>query len=240
MLYVGLVALHFPLVSPKEFYDLHPLALLPQPKLHPSAGYKRHPWVQAYADFAHNEEALRSPGERLAAFSAYFGLCSYTDQNVDLILAALREAGLDSDTTVVYTSDHGDNVGARGLWGKSTLYQESVSVPRLLAGPGVPRGVCRTPVDLLDLYPTILQAAGVDPMGFMDARPWHSLLELAGGPEQPQRLIFSECHAAGSKTAGFMLRKGRCKYHYCVRFAPALFDLGTDPGELTDLAAAAA
>ena len=49
------------------------------------------------------------------------------------ILAALREAGLEDSTTVVYTSDHGDNLGARGLWGKSTLYQESVSVPMLLA-----------------------------------------------------------------------------------------------------------
>ncbi len=67
------------------------------------------------------------------------------------ILAALREAGLEDSTTVVYTSDHGDNLGARGLCGKSTLYQESVSVPMLLAGPGVPKGVCQTPVDLLDL-----------------------------------------------------------------------------------------
>ena len=208
--------------------------------MHPDTGYKRHPWVQAYADFARNEEAFRSPEERLAAFSAYFGLCSSTDHNVGLILAALREAGLENDTTVVYTSDHGDNVGARGLWGKSTLYQESVNVPMLLAGPDVPRGVCTTPVDLLDLYPTILQAAGVDPKAFMEARPGHSLLDLAAKADEPQRIIFSEYHAAGSNTAGFMLRKGRWKYHYYVRFAPELFDLDADPEELHDLAADAA
>ena len=236
VLYVGLVAPHFPLVVPQPYFDLYPFDTLPEPKLHPSTGYERHPWVEAYADFAKNEDAFRSAEERLSAFAAYFGLCSFTDHNVGRILAGLREAGLEGDTTVVYTSDHGDNVGTRGLWGKSTLYQESAAVPMLVAGPGVPRGVCETPVDLLDLYPTILQAAGIDPTPVMDDRPGRSLRDLATGPAEPERVIFSEYHAAGSNTAGFMLRKGRWKYHHYVRFRPELFDLGSDPEELTDLA----
>ena len=236
VLYVGLVAPHFPLVAPQQYFDLYPLDSLPEPKLHPSSGYKRHPWVQAYADFMPNEESFRSPEERLAAFAAYFGLCSWTDHNVGRILAALRDAGLEQETLVVYTSDHGDNVGARGLWGKSTLYQESAAIPMLVAGPGIPEGVCQTPVDLLDLYPTILQGAGIDPQAFIDDRPGRSLLELAAGPDEPERIVFSEYHAAGSNTAGFMLRKGRWKYHYYVRFQPELFDLDNDPEELNDLA----
>ncbi len=236
VLFVGLVAPHFPLLAPKAFFDLYPLDKLPTPKLHPSTGYKRHPWVQAYADFAHNEASFRSPEERLSAFAAYFGLCSWVDHNVGQILAALRAAGLEGNTTVIYTSDHGDNVGARGLWGKSTLYQESTAVPMLLAGPELRPGVCETPVDLLDLYPTILQGAGIDPLPYMDDRPGRSLLELAHAPAEPERLIFSEYHAAGSNTAGFMLRKGRWKYHYYVRYHPELFDLETDPEELHDLA----
>lgn len=236
VLYVGLVAPHFPLLAPQRFFDLYPPYHLPEPKLHPRTGYVRHPWVEAYADFARNEEQFRSAEERLAAFAAYYGLCSWTDHNVGRILAALRDAGLEDDTTVVYTSDHGDNVGARGLWGKSTLYQESAAVPMLIAGPGLPRGVCDTPVDLLDLFPTILQGAGVDPAPHMDDRPGRSLLELARAPAEQDRVIFSEYHAAGSNTAGFMLRKGRWKYHHYVRFRPELFDLQADPEELYDLA----
>jgi choline-sulfatase len=102
---------------------------------------------------------------------------------------------------------------ARGLWGKSTLHQESAAVPMPIAGPDLPRGVCDTPVDLLDLFPTILRGAGVDPAPHMDDRPGRSLLELASAPAEPDRVIFSEYHAAGSNTAGFMLRKGRWKYH---------------------------
>jgi choline-sulfatase len=236
VLYVGLVAPHFPLIAPQNFYDLYPLDNLPAPKLHPSTGYLRHPWVEAYADFARNEDSFHDPEERLRAFAAYFGLCSYMDHNVGVILAALQDAGLEDNTTVIYTSDHGDNVGARGLWGKSTLYQESTMVPMLVAGPGVPCGTCETPVDLLDLFPTILQGAGLHPAPFMDDRPGRSLIEMANAPEEPERVIFSEYHAAGSNTAGFMLRKGRWKYHYYVRFRPELFDLEVDPEELNDLA----
>ncbi len=63
---------------------------------------------------------------------------------------------------MIYTSDHGDNVGARGLWGKSTLYEESAGVPLVMAGPDIPAGrVVDTPVSHIDCAPTILEAAGV-------------------------------------------------------------------------------
>jgi len=237
VLYIGLVAPHFPLIAPQAFFDLYPLADLPDPKLHPAEGYQRHPWVQAYADFMPNEEQFQSPEERLQAFAAYYGLCSFLDDNVGTIVGALRDAGLEGDTTVIYTSDHGDNLGTRGLWGKSTLYQESVGVPMIVAGPGVAPGVCETPVDLLDLFPTILEGAGLDAQPEMGGRPGRSLFAVATEPADPERVVFSEYHAAGSNTAGFMVRKGRWKFHYYVRYRPELFDLETDPEELHDLAA---
>jgi choline-sulfatase len=237
VLYVGLVAPHFPLIAPAEFYDLYAGKALPQPKLHPDGGYLRHPWVQAYAEFERNEENFSSPQERHAAFVAYYGLTSFLDHHVGQLVQALESSGLAEDTVVLYTSDHGDNLGARGVWGKSTLYQESVGIPMIAAGPGLaPGGVCETAVDLLDLFPTILEAAGVDPEPEMQGRPGRSLFGLAAAPVDSARPIFSEYHAAGSNTAGFMLRKGRWKYHYYVRFRPELFDLEADPQELHDLA----
>lgn len=235
VLYVGLVAPHFPLIAPQAFFDLYPLDTLPMPKLHPGSGYQCHPWVQAYADFMKNEDQFESPQERLRAFAAYYGLCSFLDHNVGQILTALQDSGLEDRTTVVYTSDHGDNLGKRGLWGKSTLYQESVGVPMVVVGPGLQPGVCHTPVDLLDLFPTILQGAGVDPAAYMGDRPGASLLALAQLPDQPERVVFSEYHAAGSNSAGFMVRKGRWKYHHYVGHRPELFDLEADPEELQDL-----
>ncbi|VTU17600.1 Choline-sulfatase [Variovorax sp. PBL-H6] len=240
VLYVGLVAPHFPLVVPEAFYNLYPTDRLPEPKLHPATGYQRHPWVQEYCDFMASEERFVDANERRRAFAAYYGLCTWLDHNVGQMMAALHTAGLEDSTQVIYTSDHGDNLGARGVWGKSTLYEESVKVPMLLAGPGVTPSVCDTPVDLLDLFPTILEGAGLDPAPEMAGRPGRSLYEVAASAPEPERPILSEYHAAGSNTGGFMLRKGRWKYHYYVGFRPELFDLQDDPEELADLAGSAA
>ncbi len=236
VLYVGLVAPHFPLIAPQEFFSLYDARQIPEAKLHPKNGYERHPWVQAYAAFERSEETFQDEGERVDAFLAYYGLCSFLDSNVGRIVDELAALGLAESTHVIYTSDHGDNVGARGLWGKSTLYQESVGIPMILAGPDVTSTVCETPVDLLDLYPTLLQAVGVDPSQHMGSRPGKSLFAIAAQPADKRRAILSEYHAAGSNTAGFMLRKGPWKYHHYVRFEPELFNLDSDPGELHDLA----
>lgn len=236
VLYVGLVAPHFPLIAPEEFFAQYAGKEVAPVKLHPAQGHALHPWVQAYADFQRNEQKFRSPEERLDAFRAYWALCSFVDHNVGRMLDTLHETGLQGDTTVIYTSDHGDNLGARGLWGKSTLYQESVCVPMIVSAPDLPARICRTPVELTDLYPTILDAAGIDPAPHMQQRPGRSLLAWAREDDEPGRAVFSEYHAAGSNTAGFMLRKGRWKLHYYVRHRPELFDLDSDPEELQDLA----
>ena len=92
------------------------------------------------------------------------GSLSAMDENVGYVLRALRDTGIEHETRVIYTSDHGDNVGARGLWGKSTLYEESAGVPLILAGPDVPPGrVVATPASHIDCAPTILEGAGLPP-----------------------------------------------------------------------------
>jgi len=230
-LYVGLVAPHFPLVVPQEFFDLYPLDTLPEPKLHPSTGYCRHPWVEKQNAMMNSEAKFKDPWERLRAMASYYGLCSWLDHNIGRILAALGDSGFADSTTVVYTSDHGDNVGARGLWGKSNLYQESVAVPLIMAGPDIAPGTCDTPVSLLDLSATIPDHFGLDFRG-----DGQSLYRISSAPTDPDRPILSEYHAAGAVSGAFMLRKGRWKLNTYIGFAPELFDLQTDPEELTDLA----
>ncbi len=233
-LFVGLVAPHFPLVVPKRFYDLYPTDRLPPVKLHPRDGYERHPWVDKQNAFMDSEAKFTDEEERLRAMASYFGLCSWLDHNVGEILGALDAAGLGETTTVAYTSDHGDNVGARGLWGKSNLYEESVAVPLIVSDPDGPRGVCDTPVSLLDLSTTI---AGHFDCPFESEAGTRSLIDIATAPAEPERVVFSEYHAAGAVSGAFMLRKGRWKYNYYEGFAPELFDLENDPEECIDLAA---
>ena len=233
-LFVGFVAPHFPLVVPRSWFDLYPADRLPPVKLHPRDGHPRHPWVEAQNAFSDTESRFRDEAERLAAMSSYYGLCSFLDHNVGRVLKALEDAGAGETTTVVYTSDHGDNVGARGLWGKSNLYEEAAGVPLIMAGPGIGPGVCETPVSLIDLSETVIEHFGVCLAG---ERPGRSLRAIAAAPTDPDRAVFSEYHAAGAVSGAFMLRTGRWKYIHYVGFEPELFDLEADPEETTSLAA---
>ena len=237
MLYVGLTAPHFPLVVPREYLDLYSDACVPQRKLHPRDGYRHHPWIRAQEGFMSQEDLFADEAQRRLAIRAYFGLCSFMDAQVGLILDALEDCGLSESTRLIYTSDHGDNLGARGLWGKSNLYEESVKIPMIVSGAGIPRGeICRTPVNIVDLYPTVLHGLGVATLSNEAELPGRSLFDTASQPEDKNRMVLSEYHAVGAISGAFMLRKGKYKYHYYVGMAPELFDLDADPEETTNIA----
>ena len=175
---------------------------------------------------------------RRLATACYYGLCTWVDRQVGRVIGALERTGLAETTRVVYTSDHGDNIGARGIWGKSTHYDDAVGVPMIMAGPDVARGrVCRTPVSLVDLAPTIMDAVGEDPYAWSKDLPGRSLLEIGNAPDDPARTVFSEYHAFASPSAAFMLRNGRYKYNYYVGYAPELFDLPPIPARSATLRA---
>jgi choline-sulfatase len=236
MLFVGFVAPHFPLMVPQDILDLYPLKEMPRPRLHPRDGHPRHPWLEACHRMVPVDDALDDE-RRLLATACYYGLCTWVDRQIGRVLAAVERNGLAAVTRVAYTSDHGDNVGARGMWGKSTHYDDAAGVPLILAGPQVPAGaVCRTAVSLIDFAPTILDAVGEDPYGWVTGLPGRSLFELASASYDPERTVFSEYHAFGSPTASFMVRDGRWKYNYYVGFPPELFDMAEDPLEQRNLA----
>ena len=232
VLFVSFVAPHFPLKVPHEFYDLYPPDRIPWPKLYDRAVRPEHPFLTDYARSFNYDDHFDDRTVRVA-LAGYLGLVSFLDHNIGRILTALAETGLATDTNVIYTSDHGDNLGARGLWGKSTLYEESVGVPLILAGPDIRSGVVvPTPASHVDLHPTILEAVG---LARDAALPGHSLFELAEGVT-PGRDILAEYHGMGSRTAAYMIRCGRYKYVHYVLYRPQLFDLAVDPEELHDLA----
>jgi choline-sulfatase len=237
VLYVGFVAPHFPLVAPEEFFAMYDINDMPPSKLLPADGYPHHPWVADHDRFWSSDDKFKDETERKTAIAAYHALCTWVDHNVGRVMGALDETGLAANTRVIYTSDHGDNVGARGLWGKSNLYQESTAIPMIMTGPDVKPGVCRTPVDLLDLFPTILDSVGIDPAFHIEDRPGKSIFSLAQAGDDIERPAFSEYHAVGSNAGGYMLRKGKWKFHYYVGYPPELFDLEADPEETTNLAA---
>ncbi len=240
VLFVGFTLPHFPLIAPPDFYNLYEPEDIPWPRLYGPEDRPTHPVLRemtrcmAY-DTYFDEEKVR------IARQAYYGMTSFLDHNIGRVLQALEESGLSEDTRIIYTSDHGDNLGNRGMWGKSCMYEESAAIPMIVAGNGVGAGArIDTPVSLVDAYQTTLEGAGV---ALTDEEehdmPGHSLYRIARG-ETPDRTVLSEYHAAGSCTAMYMIRNGRWKYVHYVGHPPQLFDIEADPYEANDLGQSAA
>jgi choline-sulfatase len=234
VLFVSLVEPHFPLVAPPEFYELYAKTKFPLPAMYAPGERPDHPFVHAMRRCM-NYDSHFTPEKLQRALANYYGMVSHLDHLIGRILGALDGSGLAGSTRVIYTSDHGDNLGTRGLWGKSTMFKESVGVPLIVAGPGVPRGeTCDKPVSLVDCHPTILQCTGLKPDAEDRKRPGASLLDIAKG-DIGERVVLSEYHAVGAITGSFMIRTGRWKYIHYVGMPPMLFDVVADPEERHDL-----
>jgi choline-sulfatase len=164
----------------------------------------------------------------------YFAAVSYLDERVGEVLDALAATGLERSTIVVFTSDHGEFLGERGLWYKMSFLDGSARVPLIVRGPGVlPRRVSGA-VSQLDLAPTLAALAGADTGGAgFEGRDLGGV--LAGQAEGPCE-AFAEYLAEGVRAPAVMIRRGRHKYVRCPGDPDLLYDLEADPHELRDRA----
>ena len=234
VLFVSFVAPQYPLTAPPEhFYRYFDDANLPMPKFYERQEWPEHPFIRDYARAFNFDDYFETNDDVRCAVAGYFGLCSFMDEQAGKVLSALESSSLHTCTRIIYTSDHGDAVGQRGLWGKSTLYEETVGVPLIVAGEDVSEGgVIDTPSTLLDIYPFILECVGATAD---DEQSGVSIVRLVKG-ERPERTVLSEYHGMGSTTGAFAIRAGRFKYVHYVKYRPQLFDLESDPDETHDLA----
>lgn len=234
-LFVSFVNPHPPFIAPQEFFDLYPVEEMPLPVDWEESDWPRHPALERFRRYFGWEEPFGAEAIRRAT-ATYYAQCSYLDQKIGQVLAALEANGLAENTRILYTSDHGAMVGARGLWGKFTLYDDACAVPLVVAGPDVPTGkAVQTPVSLVDCFPTILEAVGAQPHPDDAELPGESLWEIANGPER-ERIVFSEYHAAGSLHGAFMVCDAHAKFVHYHNEPPHLFDLDSDPQERVNLA----
>ncbi len=165
----------------------------------------------------------------------YHGMCEAMDRDVGRVLRGLEDTGLLEETLVVYASDHGGSCGAHRNLDYADMYESSIRVPLIVAGPGVrPGGVERTPVSTLDIFPTLCEAARAElPMHMRGTSLWGLVRGTTDAPRPAFAL--SEYHGAGFPASIFAVRSEMHKYVECVGERPMLFDLEVDPLEMHDL-----
>ncbi|KAI0391485.1 choline-sulfatase [Xylariaceae sp. FL0594] len=166
---------------------------------------------------------------------AYYGAVSYVDDCIGRILETLKECRLDQNTIVVFSGDHGDMLGERGLWYKMSYFESSVRVPLLISDPRrfVPRRV-KENVSTLDILPTLCDLAGTSLSPGLPIDGASLLPHLEGKPGHDTAI--AEYTGEGTISPLMMIRRGPWKYITCPTDPPQLFNLEKDPLELVNLA----
>lgn len=234
-LFVSYVSSHPPFTVPQRLWDRYAHADLPLPPAFGPDVRPEHPAV-AHLRAKMGFQAMTDPDALRRIQRAYCALVTHLDEQIGRVIDAASGLGLLDATRIIYTSDHGEAAGAHGLFGKYTLYEPSAGVPLIMAGPDVPRGAAiDEPVSHVDLFPTLVEGAGLDPHPADRDIGGESLWPVLAGARR-SRAVFAEYHAAGSRAGMFMLRERNEKLIYHVGAPPQLFDLAADPEERRDLA----
>ncbi|MDE0058877.1 MAG: choline-sulfatase [Defluviicoccus sp.] len=171
---------------------------------------------------------------------AYCAVTGYVDAKVGELLRTLDGIGAADDTMIVFASDHGDLLGERGMFFKMSFFEWSVRVPLIVHAPfAFAPGRVAANVSLLDLFPTLLEAAGDGALPELaapvDGRSLAPLASTSGAPDWPD-LVCAEYTAEGARAPQLMVRQGPYKLIAGRGDPPMLFDLGADPDERHDLA----
>lgn len=174
---VGFHRPHLPWVAPAKYFDMYPFESIKLPS-EPKGHIANIP-LPARNGSVPGYTLNPSEEQRRAGIRAYLATVSYMDAQVGLILDALRELGLDDDTVIIFTSDHGWHLGEHGLWHKRSLFEECARVPLILSVPGSRGNGQRTQslVELLDLYPTICDLTGSRPPATLQGKSLRPLLD---------------------------------------------------------------
>jgi uncharacterized sulfatase len=225
---------HCPYIAPKKYFDLYPLAKITLPK--DTEGYREKLLKPAtastrpYPYFGATEAQVRE------AKLAYYATITFTDAQVGKVLAALDRLGLAEKTVVVFWSDHGYHFGEHGLLMKLSLFEESARVPLIIAAPGKKGGqACGRTVELLDLYPTLADLAGLTPPKGLHGA---SLKPLLDDPKAVwKKAAYTQVWRG--KFPGHSVRTERWRYTEWQngKQGVELYDHEADPREMNNLAA---
>ncbi|MFP6763429.1 MAG: sulfatase-like hydrolase/transferase, partial [Planctomycetaceae bacterium] len=228
-LHVNFTAPHDPLMMPTGYEEKYPPAAMSIP----ANFLPEHPFD--HGNIAGRDEKLfkwpRTATETRAEIAAYYAVISHMDAQIGRILHTLQVSGRIENTIIVFGSDHGLGLGSHGLRGKQSMYEHTIGVPLLMRGPGIPPGrQYRAQCYLPDIFPTLADLCG---LGIPDNIDGRSLKPVISGERD-------EIHpfvVGYFRSFQRMIRQGNWKYiEYPAVQKQQLFDLKSDPHELTNLA----
>ena len=229
---------HSPFVTTQKYWDLYDHEQIEMPAVPPIA-LQDLDEMSRWLHYAHAADKHTITQEHIrTARHAYYGMISYIDDKFGSLIDALTETGLLEDTIVLFTSDHGEMLGERGMWYKQCFFEWSARVPLIVRYPKEFKASrVNNLVSLVDLLPTIMDcASGKEFTGFVSPIDGRSLINLLSGSSlKDENFVVSEYTGEGVIAPCRMVRWDNYKYIYTHGYEPLLYDLKEDPNELNNL-----
>ncbi len=226
LMVAGLFNPHCPYIAPPELFQKYKSKVSIKP-LSKNEYDSLHPFHQRYLD---KIEIGKIPAENLSkAAGAYYGLVEFIDQRIGKIFKALKDSGLEENTIIIYSSDHGEMLGEHGRWHKGCFYEASSRIPLIIKVPWIKGGKrISTPVSLVDLLPTMADFCGAQIPCKVDGR---NLAPLISGKNVFQdRPVFTEYYDGSNANRMVRLQNWKLNY-YGKDNSYELFDLNNDKKE---------
>jgi choline-sulfatase len=226
---------HDPWEIRRRYWDLYEEAAIDPPAVGPIPRDKADAHSLRLRTMIGLDRRPLSQGEVRRARHGFYSAVSYLDERIGEVLGALAATGFEQSTLVVFTADHGELLGERGLWFKMSFLEDSSRVPLIVRGPGLTARRVHAPVSQLDLAPTLaeLTHAPAAEAEFEGSSLVGALRGESGGPAE----ALGEYLAEGVEAPAVMIRRDRHKYIRCAGDPDLLYDLANDPLELRNLAA---
>ena len=228
---------HFPLTAPKRWTDRYPVDKVSKPKAPAAGDTYNHPVNKSMRQGFRVDDLSYEDQQKMRA--GYFACVSYQDEIIGDLLKRLELSGDLENTVIVYASDHGEMAGEHGSWWKHTFHEASTRVPMIISLPEHRSGELtpsqlETPVELIDLYPTLCSIAGAD---FSQAEGRDLSIQVSRGQEPEAKPVVSDnlIPRWGKGSEYRMVRYGDFKYVGFRSGSEFLFNLKEDPLEQTDL-----
>jgi choline-sulfatase len=232
LLCIGFRHPHLPCFATRAWFDLYPEDTLRLPPLlsHDRDDTPRFSWYLHWRLPEPRLAWLQSHDQWRPLVRSYLASVSFVDSQVGRVLDALDAAGLADRTIVVLASDHGWHLGEKAITGKNSLWERATRVPLIIAGPGLGRGtVCRQPVELLDLYPTLIELCKLPSRCDLEG---HSLVPQLRDPTTPRPWPAITTQGPNNHA----IRDERFRYIRYADGSEELYDLQADPNEWVNLA----